>query len=152
MKPLETTVREVLVGAIASEIATRDLYRVLAGNADDPHARAKLLELSDRQIQHRLALEKRYRELVGEEPPAAAQPDVTVPPNVGTLDLARVLRIALEHERESESNFRFLAERADSPELLRLFNELAEMEWKHKAEIQNEYDALGVDPESMLFE
>ncbi|MGH9456113.1 MAG: ferritin family protein [Thermoanaerobaculia bacterium] len=75
-----------------------------------------------------------------------------MPPNLGRLDLARALRIALEHERESESNFRFLAERAESPELLRLFNELAEMEWKHKAEIQNEYDALGVDPESMLFE
>lgn len=152
MKPLETTVREVLLGAIGSEIASRDFYRILAGKVADPHAKAKLLELSDRQIHHRLTLEKRYRELVGEDPPPPAEPKIELPPDPSRLDLAHVLRIALEHERDSESNFRFLAERAQNHELLRLFNELAEMEWKHKAEIQQEYDALGVDPEAMLFE
>ncbi|HSN69272.1 MAG TPA: hypothetical protein VLV48_08510, partial [Thermoanaerobaculia bacterium] len=112
----------------------------------------KLIDLAQRQILHRVALEDRYRKLVGEEPPPPAEPSVEIPDDLRDIDTSRALRIALEHERESESNFRFLAERAADPHLLRLFGELAEMEWKHKAEIQAEYDALGADPEALLFE
>ncbi|HVR44324.1 MAG TPA: ferritin family protein [Thermoanaerobaculia bacterium] len=152
MKPLDTTVREVLSDAIQSEIDSREYYLRLADRAADKAARAKLIELSERQIMHRVKLERRYRELVGEEPPAPADSNPDLPDDLRKIDTARALRIALEHERESESNFRFLAERATDPDLLRLFSELAEMEWRHKAEIQSEFDALGGDPESLLFE
>jgi rubrerythrin len=152
MKPLETTVRDVLLEAIDSEVASRAYYLALAERAADAAAQRKLIDLAQRQVLHRAALEERYRTLVGEEPPPPAEPSVEIPQNLTAIDTARALRIALEHERESESNFRFLAERALEPVLLRLFSELAEWEWKHKAEIQAEYDALGSDPEDLLFE
>ena len=152
MKPLVTTVREVLREAIESELASRMYYTLLAGRASDAQARTRLLDLAQRQIAHRATLEQRYRELVGEEPPVPAEPTVELPDDLQNVDAVRGLRIALEHERESESNYRFLAERATDPNLLKLFSELAEMEWKHKAEIQREYDALGADPEDLLFD
>jgi rubrerythrin len=152
MKPLETTVRDVLLEAIDSEVASRAYYLALAERGVDSPARAKLIELAARQVVHRRTLEDRYRKAIGEEPPAPKEPSVEIPPDLVRIDTARALKIALEHERESESNFRFLAERAQDPQLLRLFSELAEWEWKHKAEIQAEYEALGADPEAMLFE
>ncbi len=152
MKPLDTTVKDVLLEAIASEVASRIYYQRLADRAADASARAKLLDLAGRQVLHRVALEDRYRKLFQEEPPAPGHPSVEIPDDLTNIDTARALRIALEHERESESTFRFLAERTLDPQLLRLFSELAEWEWKHKAEIQAEYDALGADPEALLFE
>ncbi len=152
MKPLDTTVKDVLLEAIASEVASRVYYQRLADRAADPAARAKLLDLAGRQVMHRLALEERYRKLFGENPPSPPPPSVDIPADLTNIDTARALKIALEHERDSESNFRFLAERTLEPQLLRLFSELAEWEWKHKAEIQAEYDALGADPEALLFE
>lgn len=152
MKPLETTIEQVLRDAIRSEIASREYYRELAGHASDAKAKAKLLDLSERQILHRVQLEKRYRALVGQEPPEIDTPEIELPEDTERVDLKRALRIALEHERESESNFRFLAERTTDPALLKLFNELAEIEWKHKVEIQNEYDSVGGDPEALLFD
>lgn len=152
MKPLQTTIEEVLREAIESEVASRIYYLKLSERAKDEAARSKLVELAERQVTHRLKLERRYRELVGEPPPKFADPPVEIPAELRNIDLARGLRIALEHERESESNFRFLAERTTDPDLLRLFLEMAEMEWKHKAEIQAEFDEIGGDPESLLFE
>ena len=154
MKPLDTSIRDVLIDAINSEVASRAYYLALAERAADAAAQRKLIDLAQRQVLHRNALEDRFRKLVGEEPPPPAEPSVEIPDDLRDIDTARALRIALEHERESESNFRFLSERAADPQLLRLFGELAEMEWKHKAEIQAEYDALRSkdDPESLLFE
>ena len=154
MKPLETTVRDVLIEAIQSEVASRAYYLALAERAADKQAQHKLIELAQRQVQHRIALEEKFRKLIGELPPAPKPPAVDIPADLTHIDTVRALKIALEHERESESNFRFLAERAQDPILLHLFNELAEWEWKHKAEIQAEYDALRSkdDPESLLFE
>lgn len=152
MKPLDTTVREVLLEAIDSEVASRAYYLRLAERAADAGAREKLIELAQRQVLHRATLEDRYRKVVGEEPPPPAEPSGDIPAELTRIDTARALRIALEHERQSESNFRFLAERTLDPHLLRLFSELAEWEWKHKAEIQAEYDAIGADPEALLFD
>jgi rubrerythrin len=65
--------------------------------------------------------------------------------------MTQALKIALERERDSESNFRFLAERVPDTELGNLFAELADIEWKHKADLQAEYDAsYAADPEQFL--
>ncbi|HEX7190601.1 MAG TPA: hypothetical protein VF381_03410, partial [Thermoanaerobaculia bacterium] len=70
------------------------------------------------------------------------------------LDLSRALKLALERERDSESYFRFLAERVPpTTELGKLFVELAEMEWKHKTDLQAEYDSTRADdPERFLLD
>ncbi len=151
MKALDTNPEEVLRKAIQSEINSRELYLALAGKAPDATVSKRLRDIADVQLVHRVRLEKRYREVVGHEPPTPEPPAVELPNDAHTFDLRRVLKFALEHERDSESNYRFLAERVPGTDLGALFIELAEMEWRHKAELQNEYNAVG-DPEAFLLD
>lgn len=145
MKPLDTTPKEVLAQAIQSELETRAFLLKLAERTDGPVAKRKMIELADRELVHRARLERRYRELIGENPPSPEDVKVELPNDLQNVDLRRALKIALERERDSESNYRFLAERVPNTELGNLFLELAEIEWKHKVEIQNEYDAVAGD-------
>jgi rubrerythrin len=141
MKPLETTVEEVLRKAIQSEVETRAYYQAMAERAADPQTRKRMLQLADAELVHRAKMERKYREEVGR---AAAEPlpaTIELPPDLVDLDLSRALKHALERERESESYFRFMAERVPDTKLGALFMELAEIEWKHKTDLQAEYDA-----------
>ncbi len=142
MKPLDTTVEEVLRQAIRSELETRLFYQKLAERAATPDVRARMLQLADVELVHRAKLERKYRDLLGTPPPDPGPVTVDLPADVVTLDMSRALKYALERERDSESHFRFLAERVPpTTELGRLFVELAETEWKHKTDLQAEYDA-----------
>lgn len=142
MKPLETTVEEVLREAIQSEVETRVYYQKLAERAATPEVRQRLLQLSDMELVHRAKLERKYRETLGVAAPDPAPVTIELGPEIANLDLTRALKYALERERDSESHYRFLAERVPATtELGRLFMELAEIEWKHKTDLQAEYDA-----------
>lgn len=143
MKPLETTVEEVLRNAIQSEVETRVYYQTLAERAATPEVRKRLLQLADGELVHRARMERKYRETIGQAPPDPQPATVEIPPETTNLDLPRALKLALERERDSESYFRFMAERVPDTELGRLFMELAETEWKHKTDLQAEYDASG---------
>lgn len=143
MKPLETTVEEVLRKAIQSEVESRLYYQKMAERAGTPEVRKRLLQLADGELVHRARLERRYRETVGQAPPDPLPVSVDVPPDVANLDMPAALKHALERERDSEAYFRHMAERVPDTELGRLFMELAEMEWKHKTDLQAEYDASG---------
>lgn len=152
MKPLNTTVEEVLRTAIQSEIETRAFYQKLAERGANAAVKKKLLELADVQLVHRAKLERKYKETIGKAPPEPQVPKVEIPWDVSDLDMPKALKMALEHERESESNYRFLAERVPNTELGGLFLELAEMKWKHKVEVQSEYDKSFFDPERFLLD
>lgn len=142
MKPLETSVEEVLRQAIQSEIETRIFYQKLAERAASPEVRRRLLELADLELVHRAKLERKYRDTIGGEPPEASPAHIEIPYDIQDLDMSRALKYALERERDSESHYRFMAERVPADtELGRLFMELAEIEWKHKTDLQAEYDA-----------
>ena len=142
MNPLDTTVEEVLRQAIHSEVETRLFYQKLAERAATPDVRARMLQLADVELVHRAKLGRKYRDLIGTPPPDPGPVTVDLPADVVTLDMSRALKTALERERDSESHFRFLAERVPATtELGRLFVELAETEWKHKTDLQAEYDA-----------
>lgn len=142
MKQLETTAEEVLRHAIQSEVETRIYYQLLAERAGSPEVRRRLLQLADLELVHRAKMERRYREVVGQNPPDPDPVTIELADDVVNLDLSRALKYALERERDSESYYRFLAERVPATtELGRLFVELAEIEWKHKTDLQSEYDA-----------
>jgi rubrerythrin len=141
MKPLETTVEEVLRKAIQTEIETRAYYQAMAERAATPEVRNRMLQLSDGELVHRAKMERKYRDEIGQVPPEPSPATVELPPDLVNLDLSRALKHALERERESESYFRFMAERAPDTRLGSLFMELAEIEWKHKTDLQAEYDA-----------
>jgi len=141
MKQLETTVEEVLRKAIQSEVETRIYYQKLAERAGTPEVRSRLLQLSDMELVHRAKMERKYRDMMGKNPPDPDPVTIDLPSDIVDLDLSRALKYALERERDSESYYRFLAERVPATtELGRLFVELAEIEWKHKSDLQAEYD------------
>lgn len=151
MKPLETTPEEVLRQAIQSEVATRAYYQKLAERAATPDVKKRLLELADNELLHRGTMERIYREHIGHAPPDPEPVNLEIPWDVIDLDMSHALKLALERERESESNYRFLAERVPDTDLGRLFWELAEIEWKHKSDLQAEYDtSYAADPEQFL--
>lgn len=151
MKPLDTTVEEVLRKAIQAEVETRLYYQKMAERAASPAVRTRMLQLADMELVHRAKLERKYRETLHQDPPDPQAPTVELPPDLVRLDMRHALKHALERERESESNFRFMAERVPNTELGRLFMELAEVEWKHKTDLQAEYDAAAAgDPDDFL--
>jgi|SRR6185436_2455532 len=150
MKPLVTTVEEVLRNAIQSEVETRVYYQKMAERAGSPEVRKRLLQLADGELVHRAKLERKYRETIGNNPPAPEPVAVEIPSEIANLDMPRALKLALERERDSESNYRFMAERVPDTELGRLFMELAEIEWKHKTDLQAEYDASGAADRFLL--
>jgi rubrerythrin len=132
----------VLRQAILSEVETRVYYQKLAERAGSPEVRTRLLQLSDLELVHRAKLERKYRDMVGVPPPDPEPVSIELPSDISNLDMSRALKYALERERDSESHFRFLAERVPATtELGKLFVELAETEWKHKTDLQAEYDA-----------
>ncbi|HET7433837.1 MAG TPA: ferritin family protein [Thermoanaerobaculia bacterium] len=152
MKPLETNVEEVLRNAIQSEVETRVYYQKLAERAGSPEVRKRMLQLSDGELVHRAKLERKYRETLHVDPPAPEPVMLDLPSDLTDLDMSRALKHALERERDSESYFRFMAERVPADtELGRLFMELAEMEWKHKTDLQAEYDLHG-SPDRFLMD
>jgi rubrerythrin len=152
MKALETSIEEVLRKAIQSEVETRVYYQKLATRAASADVRKRMLELADLELVHRAKLERRYRETIGQNPPEPEPVTIDLPSDVAGLDLSRALKYALERERDSESYYRFLAERVPATtELGRLFVELAEIEWKHKTDLQAEYD-LASGPDRFLLD
>jgi rubrerythrin len=150
MKPLETTVEEVLREAIQSEVETRVYYQKMAERTALPEVRKRMLQLADGELVHRAKMERRYREAVGSAPPDPQPVTLELAHDIVNLDMAHALKNALERERDSESYFRFMAERVPNTELGRLFMELAETEWKHKTDLQGEYDSIVADPEQFL--
>ena len=151
MKPLETTVEEVLRKAIQTEVETRVYYQKMAERAASPEVRNRMLQLADAELVHRAKMERKYREETGQAPPDPLPATVELPPDLIDLDLSRALKHALERERDSESYFRFMAERVPDTRLGALFMELAEIEWKHKTDLQAEYDATAA-PDSFLLD
>jgi rubrerythrin len=149
MKPLETTVEEVLRKAIQSEVETRAYYQAMAERGADPKTRTRMLQLADAELVHRAKMERKYREEVGHTPPDPLPARIELPSDLANVDLSRALKHALERERDSESYFRFMAERVPDTKLGALFMELAEIEWKHKTDLQAEYDAAA-SPDSFL--
>ena len=154
MKPLETNVEEVLREAIQSEIETRVYYQAMALRTADAAVKKRMLELADGELVHRAKHERKYREMIGHPPPDPKPVTIELPPDIINLDMGRALKLALERERDSESYYRFMAERVPATtELGKLFVELAEMEWKHKTELQAEYDStIMADPEEFLLD
>ncbi len=150
MKPLQTTPRQVLLDAIRSEVESREILILLAERASTPEVRKRLLELADKEVLHRAKLEKKFRDEIGEEPPEAAELKLTLSDDLARLDMRRALKFVLDREREAEGNYRFLAERVPNTELGSLFLELAEIEWKHKNEIQREYDQASENPDDFF--
>ncbi len=145
MKPLDTNPEEVLRQAIQSEVETRVYYQLMAERAGSVAVRTRMQQLADGELLHRAKMERKYKESIGQPAPPPTEVKIELPYDVRNLDMRQALKHALERERDSESHYRFMAERVPNTELGRLFMELAEIEWKHKTDLQAEYDSLAAD-------
>ena len=58
MKPLETTVEEVLRKDIQSEVETRAYYQAMAESAVEPQTRTRMLQPDDEELVHRTKVER----------------------------------------------------------------------------------------------
>jgi rubrerythrin len=153
MKPLETTPEEVLRDAIQSEVETRAYYEKLAERAGSSDVKKRLMQLADDEMLHRAQMERKYRETFKKAPPDPKPVKVEIPNELLNLDMGTALKHALYRERDSESYYRFMAERVPDTELGRLFMELAEIEWKHKTDLQAEYDRVtSMNPDQFLMD
>jgi len=151
VKPLETTPEEVLRKAIQSEVETRVFYQKLAERTPSADVRKRMLQLADLELVHRARLERMYQDEIHKDPPQPEPVTLELAWDVTDLNMPQALKLALERERDAESNYRFLAERVPDTPLGNLFAELADIEWKHKADLQAEYDeSLAADPEQFL--
>ena len=95
MKPLETTVEQVLREAIQSEVATRVYYQKMAERAATPAVRQRLLQLADMELVHRAKLERKYRDTLGTNPPPPEPVTIELPSDIVNLDMSRALKLAL---------------------------------------------------------
>src|ERR1700759_1405303 len=103
MKPLETTVEEVLREAIRSEVETRVYYLKMAERAGSPEVRDRMINLADGELLHRAKLERKYRDTVGIDPPEQEPVSLELPIDLFNLDMSHALKLSLERERDSES-------------------------------------------------
>src|SRR6267142_3771814 len=117
MKPLETNVEEVLRQAIQSEVETRVYYQKMAEGAGSPEVRQRMLQLADGELVHRAKMERKYRETIGQMPPDPAPVTIEIAADNINLDMPHTLKNTLERERDSESYYRFMAERVPNTEL-----------------------------------
>jgi rubrerythrin len=147
----ESTIEQILTAAIQSELDTSALYQKIARAARDPRARGRMNDLAERGVIHRARLERRFKEITGKIPPALTPGEPEIPSGAASFDLTHALKFALEHKRELESHYRFQAERAENDELENVYRELAEEEWKHKREIEAEYQAT-VPPDQFFLD
>lgn len=153
MFTLEATPLELLVTAIRNEVSTRAWILQLAERLEDEAARQALVELAQRKVSHRQNFERKFRQEIGQEPPFPEQEPISIASSAHTLDLARALKLALERERDLESEWRFFAERVPGTDLHRLLMELAEIQWRHRNEVQQLYDeAASTDPERFFLD
>src|SRR6202022_4938422 len=110
-----------------------------------------ILQPARAELPHRAKLERKYREELKQEPPAPEPVKVDLDSDIRELDMTRALKLSLERERDSESYYRFMAERAPADsELANLFFELADIEWKHKTDLLSEYESTLTDPQQFF--
>ena len=145
------SVEEILLEAIQSELDTRRLYKDMASLAPNQETKDVLLSLADRELVHRAQLERRFKELFDKPAPPMEESSMTIPPGVQRFDAVKALKFAMEHERNSEAQYRFLSERATEKDIRNIANELAEIEWKHRREIETELENR-IGPDKFLFE
>ena len=150
---LEATPEELLITAIRNELSTRTWILQMAERVPDADSREALTDLATRKVIHRQEFERKFRQETGSEPPFPDEDLVQLPVHIESLDLARALKAALERERDLESEWRFLAERVPDTPLHRLLLEMAEIQWRHRNEVQQLYDAAAsTDPERFFLD
>jgi Fur family transcriptional regulator, ferric uptake regulator len=147
--------RDALRIAIATERSGLQFYTKAAAIATDPRGRRVFEKLAAEEKEHLGTLERRYRELVGQDPVLESRPtflffkgaangifaEGTERLRSGVNDLQALL-IGIRCERDSHKFFKKYGERFEDSEGKQIFLEFAEEEGAHRDLLIAEYRAL----------
>ncbi|WP_308686508.1 ferritin-like domain-containing protein [Thermococcus thermotolerans] len=141
--------REALAYWIEGEKKEARFYRELARRARNLGLGEELVEtfekLAEDSLNHASELEMSFRETYGEVP-GSDLPPIEVLPVLDELEradqLPEVIRAAMESELIAHESYRLLSEKADDPELRKLYSKLADVEWGHYELLRQRYHEL----------
>lgn len=137
--------KEVLTFAIRKEAEAYNLYTTYSQLAKNPGTKVMFEELAGQEQKHREILEGVEKKDVSEYK-LETIPDLKIGNFVdeqefsSDMDYASALRFAIKREEFSLRLYNLMAEKADDPELKKLFSALAQEESKHKLRLETEYD------------
>ena len=137
--------KEVLTFAIRKEAEAYNLYTTYSQLAKNPGTKVMFEELAGQEQKHREILQGIEKKDVSEYK-LETIPDLKIGDFVdeqefsSDMDYASALRFAIKREEFSLRLYNLMAEKADDPELKKLFSVLAQEESKHKLRLETEYD------------
>jgi Fur family ferric uptake transcriptional regulator len=147
--------RDALRIAIATERSGREFYARAESLARDESARRIFKRLAEDEIDHLATLERRYQELVAQDPTLEERPTFLFFKGAahgifaeGTAQLMEraddrhALLVGIRCERDSHKFFRKYGERFEDSEGKKIFLEFAEEEREHRDMLIKEYRAL----------
>lgn len=148
--------RDAMRIAIATERSGLEFYTRAAGMTRDPQGRAVFERLAEEEKEHLGTLERRYAELLAEDPELDARPtflffkgpanglfaDGTAELRKGGVNDLQALLIGIRCERGSHRFFRRYGERFEDSEGKQIFLEFADEERAHLDLLIREYRAL----------
>ena len=137
--------KEVLTFAIRKEAEAYNLYTTYSQLAKNPGTKVMFEELAGQEQKHREILQGIEKKDVSEYK-LETIPDLKIGDFVdeqefsSDMDYASALRFAIKREEFSLRLYNLMAEKADDPELKKLFSALAQEESRHKLRLETEYD------------
>ena len=141
----EKDFKELITFAIRKEAEACNLYKTYSQLTKTPGMKTMFEELAQEEQRHREILEGVEKKDVSEYK-LEKIPDMKIGDFIDEqefspdMDYASALRLAIKREEFSLRLYNLMAERADDPELKKLFSVLAQEESKHKLRLEGEYD------------
>lgn len=141
---------EALKTAIKGEVDGYKFYHLCVERSNNNEARRRLEQLRDDEIRHKDTLYELYDQLIGGRPESLPEKGLSALAKVfakGKLDASRneveIINLAIEAELAAMDFYQNAQKDFDDPQLLALFDQLAEEESSHYEVLQAEKEALG---------
>ncbi len=137
--------KEVLTFAIRKEAEAYNLYTTYSQLAKNLGTKEMFKELAQQEQKHREILQGVEKKDVAEYKLEKIS-DLKISEFVDDeefspeMDYASALRLAIKREEFAQRLYSLMAEKADDPELKKLFLVLAQEESKHKLKLESQYD------------
>ncbi len=140
-----TNFKEVITFAIRKEAEAYNLYTTYSQLVKNPGTKVMFEELAKEEQKHREILLGVEKQDVSEYK-LEKIPDMKIGDFVDEqefspdMNYASALRLAIKREEFAHRLYNLMAEKADDPEIKKLFSTLAQEESKHKLRLESEYD------------
>ena len=137
--------KEVVTFAIRKEAEAYNLYTTYSQLAKNQGIKVMFEELAGQEQKHREILQGVEKKDVSEYK-LEKIPDMKISDFIDEqefspdMDYASALRFAIKREEFAHRLYNLMAEKADDPEIKKLFSALAQEESKHKLRLETEYD------------